>query len=280
MPDDSNTRMYSRSRGAVKRFQGGGTAKDPHASSALESPLSAPIAGIDGKDRFGVEESEASQIFNKYHRDMGVSTYALRAMFRQTKFSDLKNLDKHITSAQLARISIYSRDRRKSFESRLNLGNLSGMDEYLLDFAFAVRPIDTLLEMVDLNQDDPDVRTLRNFFAEEDTLEETKFPDDARLKEIVLVYQDVLKGEVDLLSGANQDDKTLQIRAIAQRAQECFDKIRSMMAENKFRAAVPVDNAPQTEAEESSTEQSECSAGPQRITKETMEEYKRKQGGT
>ena len=280
MPDDSNTRMYSRSRGAVKRFQGGGTAKDHHASSALESPRAAPIVGIDGTDRFGVQESEASQIFNKYHRDMGVSTYALRAMFRQTKFSDLKNLDKHITSAQLARISIYSRDRRKSFESRLNLGNLSGMDEYLLDFAFAVRPIDTLLEMVDLNQDDPDVRTLRIFFAEEDTFEKAKLPDDARLKEIVLVYQDVLKGEVDLLSGANQEDKTEQIQAIAQCARECFDRIRSMIADNKFRAAVSADSAPQDEPEESGAEHSECSAGPQRITRESMKKYKRERGGT
>ena len=278
MPDDGSIRMYSRSRGGAKRSQGGGSAKDPHPSSASESALSSSIASIGGANRFGVEESEASQIFNKYHREMGVSTYALRAMFRQTKFSDLKNLDKHITSAQLARISSYSRNRRKQFEERLDLGNLGGMDEYLLDFAFAVRPIDTLFEFVDLNQNDADVRTLRNFFAEEDTLEESELPDDVRLKEIVLAYQNILKGEVDLLSGANQDDKTQQIQAIAQCARECFDQIRSMIADNKFRAAVSADNASQDEPEESGAEQSECLAGPPRITKETMEKYKRKQG--
>ena len=280
MPDDNSIRMYSRSRGDEKRSRGVGTAKGPHASSASDGPFSSSTPAIDGADRFAVKESEARQIFDKYHRAMGVSTYALRAMFRQTKFAELKNLDKHITSAQLARISSYSRDRRKQFEGRLDLGNLGRMDEYLLDFAFAVRPIDTLFEFVDLNQDDPDVRTLRNFFAEEDTFEEAKFPDDARLKEIVLVYQDVLKGEVDLLSGANQEDKTEQIQAIAQCARECFDRIRSMIADNKFRAAVSADSAPQDEPEESGAEHSECSAGPQRITRESMKKYKRERGGT
>lgn len=280
MPDDNSIRMYSRSRGGEKRPRGAGTAKASHASSASDGPLSSSTPGIGGADRFAVKESEARQIFDKYHRAMGVSTFALRAMFRQTQFSELKNLDKHITSTQLARISIFSRDRRKLFEERIALGNLGRMDEYLLDFAFAVRPIDTLIEFVDVNQDDPDVRTLRNFFAEEDTLEKAKFPDDARLKKIVLAYQDILKGEVDLLSGANQGDKTEQIQEIARSARECFDQIRSMIADNKFRAAVPADNAQQTEPEEPSEEQSERSAGPQRITRETMEKYKREHGGT
>lgn len=278
MPDDSGIRMYSRSRGGEKRPQRMGTAKEAHASSTLDSPFPVSTEGIDGANRFGVQESEASRIFAKYHCEMGVSTYALRAMFRCTKFSELKDLDRHITSAQLARIASYSRDRRKQLDQRLDLGNLSGMDEYLLDIAFTIRPIDTLLEFVELNQDDVDLRALRNCLAEEDTLEEAPLPDNVHLKEIVREYRNILKGEVDLLSGGNKKDKTQQIREIAQHSRECFDKIRSLMAENKFRAAVTVENASQAKPEESSEEQSQCSASPQRITMETMEKYKREHG--
>lgn len=279
MPDDSSIRMYSRSRGGRNRPGAGDSAKRPNASSASDSLIPSSAPSIDGTSRTGVNESETRQIFEKYHREMGVSTYALRAMFRQTKFSDLKNLDKHITSAQLARISSYSRGRRKQFEERLNLENLSGMDEYLLDFAFSIRPIDTLFEFVDLNLNDADVRTLRNCFAEEDTLEETALPDDVRLKEILLVYQDILQREVHLLSGVNPDDKTSQIKEIAQLARQCFDKIRSMMAENKFRAVVHADDTSKDELEESTPQESECHTSPQRITKKTMEKYKQDRGG-
>ncbi len=280
MPDDSSIRMYSRSRGGGKRSSDLGSAQGSSTSSAADSPVPSSTPGIDGTRRTAVSESEARQTFDKYHREMGVSTYALRAMFRQTKFSDLKNLDKHITTAQLARISCYSRGRRKQFEERLNLENLSRMDEYLLDFAFSVRPIDTLFEFVDLNQDDADVRTIRNFFAEEDTLEKPVLPDDVRLKEILLAYQDILKREVDLLSGLSRDDKTSQIQEIAQRARQCFDKIRSMIAENKFSAVVHADDTSKDEPEESSAPQPVRSSGPQRITKETMEKYRQKRGIT
>ena len=279
MPDDSSIRMYSRSRGGEKRPQGMGAAKDAHASSASDSPPSSSTPGIGGTERFKVKGSEARDIFDKYHCEMGVSTYTLRAMFRCTKFSEMKNLDRHITSAQLARIASYSRDRRKQLDQRLDLGNLSGMDEYLLDIAFTIRPIDTLIEFVDLNQDDVDVRTLRNFLAEEDTLEETPLPDNVHLKEIVCEYRDILKGEVNLLSGENQQDKTKQIQSIAQRSRECFDKIRSLMADNKFREAVSVEDASPAEPEETIEEQSERFAGPQRITKKSMENYKRENGG-
>ena len=126
MPDDNSIRMYSRSRGGEKRPRSVGTAKDPHASSAPDGPLYSSISEVGGGDRLAEKDSEARQIFDKYHRAMGVSTYALRAMFRQTKFAELKNLDKHITSAQLARISSYSRGRREQFEGRLDLGNQYG----------------------------------------------------------------------------------------------------------------------------------------------------------
>lgn len=278
MPDDDSIRMYSRARGGRRPPQGNGGPKNGDASAISESPLSSLDPGNGGSGGRGINESEASQIYDKFHREMGVSTFALRAMFRQTKFSTLKNLDKHITTAQLARISTYSRGNRKKCEQRLDMENLCGMDEYLLDFAFSVRPIDTLFEFVDLNQNDPDIRVLRNIFAEEDTLEKSKLPADARLKEIVLEYQKILKAEVDLLSGVNQADKTLQIRAIAECARECFDKIRTITIQNKSGPASTVNDTSQATPEASSAKQPEYATEPQRITKESMETYKRGRG--
>lgn len=278
MHDDKSIRMYSRSRGGAKRSQGGAKARDSHVSSASKTSLPSSTPGADVTGQTGIEDIESRQIVEKYHREMGVSTFALRAIFRSTKFSEMKNMDKHITSAQLARVGSYSRERRKILDERLDLANLNGMDESLLDFAFTVRPIDTLLEFVDLNQDDVDIRNIRDFLASEEALDDAPLPDDLRLREIVGEYRDLLKGEVDLLSGANHDDKGEQIQTIALHARQCFEKIRSLMAENKFHEVVPRDDTAQTERNESSAEQSEDISGPPRITKQSMEKYKLEHG--
>ena len=278
MPDDSGIRMYSRSRSGDKRSRSSRSAPGSPTPSTPKSPSTSPLLEIAGANPRPANQSETQKIVEKYHQEMGVSTYALRAMFRSTKFSALKRLDKHITSAQHTRISRYSRDSRKGFEKRLNLAHPASIDESLLEFALTVRPIDTLIEFVDLNQDDTDIRAIRNLITDQDVLELSDLPNDSRLADIVSSYQSLLQSEVDLLSGANHDDKGKQVHAIAQRARECFEKVRAMIQANKMREFASARSAAEENLQSPSTPRQEEPAGSQKITKETMEKYKQEHG--
>lgn len=273
MQNDGTIRMYSRSKGGDKRSRSLGSGSGSSTPSSPESPSSpSPVRNASAAPR-REDESETRRIVEKYNQEMGVSAYALRAMFRSTKFSELKRLDKHITTAQLARISSYSRESRKGLGERLSLANPANMEGYLLEFALTVRPIDTLIEFIDLNQDDADLRAIRTLIAEEDVLEHVDLPDDSRLAEIISSYQTLLQSEVDLLTGANQNEKKNQIRVIAQHAHECFEKVRALIEANKVRGAASTHSGVRDNQQSVSMPPQEEPTGTQRITKQTMVKY-------
>ncbi len=148
------------------------------------------------------------------------------------------------------------------------------MDSYALGVALAVKPIDTLFELLDQNQNDPDVRELRSYVVEDRFGAEGGGPDDPRLRNILELYQKIMEAEVDLLSGRGSGTLRAQVAGIAEQAEGFFNRVRELIEENKSKPRPAETGVP---AKDSSQEggQPLQNDGPQRITEETMRQYRR-----
>lgn len=277
MADGSHSRMYTRTtRGKVSGFS-------PKALSDPRPSFAAPRHGADSSavdsldDRHRPEHAVARAVFDRYHEQMGVSPFALRALFRRTELSHVQKLEKHIAKAQLARIGCIGEGKTKEMSRHIDFENLSGVDAYALKVALAVKPLDTLYELLDQNQNDPDVRELRAFVAEDRFDAEDAWPSDQRLRAILELYQQLADAEVNLLCGRASGTLHAQVAGIAKLAGEFFNRVRELIDENRSGARSDDKVAPVSAA--ARTELAADKAAPRKITEETMKQYRRQKRG-
>lgn len=261
MPGDDSSRMYSRLSGGRRKP----SLSTPERSSAPTTPVSP--ASVQPPPDHVVSET----LYEQYHDQMGVSSHTLRAMFSKMELSSLKGLENNMARAQLARVATYGPRRSREMEKEIDLLHCNELEGAQLKFALTMKPVDILLETVGANNDDAEMRQLKKLI-DEDMLEEADLPDDEQLAEMLSLYQEVVKGDLALMSGTGGKDRETQIREIASTAKTCLDKMRSMVSENAAKTAENMSNDRITRAKIVSENGDKPKS--QRITADTMKTYK------
>lgn len=264
-----DSRMYTRQRGDA-----------PRRSSSTESTKPAPsenpqksVSHSSFKTNHNSDFAISKQVFDKYHGQMGVSSYTLRAMYRRVELTELTGLETQVTSAQMARVGSFGKNKSKEFEEKLNSSSISDLDAELLEFALQMKPVDILCDILDEHQNSADVRTLIRCVNEDTLEEESDLPDDPRLRDALNAYQEVVDADVALMTGTGKGDKHSQVRDVALLAQECYAKFDAIIKEPS--AAPEVSNAPQPDEPltVAALRAKEEAGAPKRITAETMKTY-------
>ncbi len=257
MPDESNTRMYSRRGGD-------------------EGPQR-PVPGGPSKEQAGSPAGPARQQYEasmeRLH-ERGVSHLTLGVLIDRVHLEQTPDLENQVAAAQMARMGSCGVAKAKEFEDKSRYVSLAEMDEQLLDTALQLKPVNTLEQLLELHGTCPEIRQAHQCVLEKTTLDAQMARERPDMVALVVAFRALVDSDAAFLVMKSPARRREQLERVRELARDCHGMIRKLMRNHqihKMQVRERQKKGPQSYADEEGPPPD--MPKPTRITKESMKDY-------